>query len=90
MTVIPRFQRHWTESGSDVRVRLNDRQVLLPNDAVRDVTYQIGPTGKEKLMPRDDTFWGGLGQSALAVGAVLAAILVAAPTLLLFALPFFG
>jgi hypothetical protein len=44
----------------------------------------------EREMPHDDTFWGGLGQYALAVGAVLAAILMAAPTLLLFALPFLG
>ena len=40
-------------------------------------------------MARDDTFWGGFGQLMLSGSAFLMATLVAAPTLLLLAAPFF-
>lgn len=39
-------------------------------------------------MARDDTFWGGLGQRVLFGSAYLMGALIAAPTLLLLAVPF--
>jgi hypothetical protein len=40
-------------------------------------------------MAHDDTFWGGLGQRVLFGSAFVMGALVATPTLLLLAAPFF-
>jgi hypothetical protein len=50
----------------------------------------MNPYCGANTMYSDDTFWGGLGQRALNLFAFAMGALIAAPVILLIALPFFA